>query len=314
MVVMSPRSLRRLGVPVLAVTLLLSGCGGGSASGEGRADVVAAFYPLAFVAEQVAGPRADITNLTTGGAEPHDLELTAQQVADVAEADVVVYEPGFQPAVDDAVEENAEGAVLDVTQVVPLGSGGHAAHEGEAEDAHGHEELAGDPHVWQDPTKLATIAQGVRKTLSRADPANADTYRRNTAALVTRLRELDREFRAGLADCRRRTFVTSHAAFGHLAARYGLDMVAIAGISPDVEPSPARLAELETLVRERGVTTVFSETLASPALARTLAEEVGVRTAVLDPVEGLTEATADQDYFSLMRQNLAALRAANGCR
>jgi zinc transport system substrate-binding protein len=293
---------------------LLAGCGGGAAVGGGDTSVVAAFYPFAYVADRVAGDHATVTNLTAPGAEPHDLELSPQQVAEVAESDVVVYEHGFQPAVDEAVEQNAEGRVVEVTNVVPLDPGGAAHEHGGAEDGHEHGEIAGDPHVWQDPTKLTTVARRVAQTLSSTDPGHADDYRRNAADLVADLRTLDRQFRQGLADCARRTIVTSHAAFGHLAGRYGLQMVPIAGLSPDVEPSPARLADLEQVVTERGVTTVFTETLASPALARTLAAEVGVRTAVLDPIEGLSDATADEDYFSLMRDNLTALRKANGCR
>ena len=273
---------------VLATTVL-AGCGSGNAAGGDGTSVVAGFYPFAYVAQRVAGDHASVTNLTSPGAEPHDLELAPRQVAEVAEADVVVHAPGFQPAVDDAVAENADGAVVEV-------------------DAR-----SDDPHLWQDPTKLAAVADDVADALAAADRAHAADYRRDAAALTRDLQALDREFRQGLAHCERRTIVTSHAAFGHLAQRYDLQMVPIAGISPDTEPSPARLAELARLVTDRGVTTVFTETLASPALARTLADEVGVRTAVLDPIEGLSGATADEDYFSLMRSNLAALRTANGC-
>jgi zinc transport system substrate-binding protein len=295
---------------------LLAGCGGGASISSEGTSVVAGFYPFAYVAERVAGRHVDVTNLTGPGAEPHDLELTPQQVAAVAAADVSVYEKGFQPAVDAAVEENAEGSVLEVTQAIGHSESGealgHAGHQSRG-DAPARTDLAGDPHIWQDPTKLADIATALAAELAKADPDNAADYRRNADRLVADLRRLDRDYRRGLADCERRTFVTSHAAFGHLAQRYGLEMVPIAGLSPDIEPSPARLAELEEVVDDKGVTTIFSETLASPALARTLAEEVGVRTAVLDPVEGLSDATADEDYLSLMRSNLAALKKANGC-
>ncbi|MDQ4009018.1 MAG: metal ABC transporter substrate-binding protein [Actinomycetota bacterium] len=280
---------------LVVLATALAGCGGSAAGGPGTS-VVAGFYPFAFVAERVAGEHASVSNLTDPGAEPHDLELSPQQVAGVAEADVVVYQRGFQPAVDDAVAENAGGAVVEVGEVV--GTGGAPA---------------GDPHVWQDPTKLAEVARTVADRLAKADAQHADAYRDNADALVADLRALDRDFRQGLARCERRTIVTSHAAFGHLAARYDLQTVPIAGISPDSEPSPARLAQLQRVVEARDVTTVFTETLASPRLARTLAEETGVGTAVLDPVEGLSPATSGEDYLSLMRANLAALQKANGC-
>jgi zinc transport system substrate-binding protein len=289
------------GVGWLGVALVsgfLAGCGATPLSGPGTS-VVAAFYPFAYVAQRVAGSHATVVNLTAPGAEPHDLELTPQQVAEIAEADVVVYEQGFQPAVDDAVDQNAQGEVIEVTRVASLDPGAAAQ--------------ARDPHIWQDPTKLAAVARAVAGTLERADPKHAPNYRRNAVDLVRDLRALDGLFRRGLAHCQRRTFVTSHAAFAHLAGRYGLRMVPIAGISPDVEPSPARLAQLERLVRNENVTTIFTETLSSPAVAHTLADEVGVRTAVLDPIEGLSAQTAGEDYFSLMRANLSALRQANGC-
>jgi zinc transport system substrate-binding protein len=318
---MGSRPRRWFGVVVAGLAgSLLAGCGGGASVGGEGTSVVATFYPFAYVADRVAGEHADVTNLTGSGAEPHDLELTPQQVAAVAAADVTLYEEGFQPAVDDAVQENAEGSVLEVTEAVghskrdnALGHASHQSREQSPEDGHAHPGLAGDPHIWLDPTKLAAVATSLAAKLAEADPDNAADYRRNAERLVTDLRRLDRDFRRGLADCERRTFVTSHAAFGHLAQRYGLEMVPIAGLSPDIEPSPARLAELEQVVAEKGVTTIFSETLASPALARTLAEEVGVRTAVLDPIEGLSDATEHEDYMSLMRANLAALKEANGC-
>jgi zinc transport system substrate-binding protein len=299
---LSPSGLSTAVATTLATSLgtaLLSGCGSTPlAGGEGHT-VAAGFYPFAYVAQRVAGEHASVTNLTSAGVEPHDLELTPQQVAGIAEADVVVFEQGFQPAVDDAVEENAEGTLVEVRPAASTPAGA--------------EELAADPHIWQNPTTLVPVARRVADALAETDPAHAADYRRNADALTRQLQALDRTFREGLADCRLRTFVTSHAAFGHLAHRYGLRMVPIAGVSPEAEPNPGRLADLQQLVEDEGVTTVFTETLASPALARTLAAEVGVRTAVLDPIEGLTQATADETYFSLMRANLAALRKANGC-
>jgi zinc transport system substrate-binding protein len=295
--------------------VVLAGCGTGSASGDAGTSVVAGSYPFAFVAERVAAPHASVDNVTPPGAEPHDVELSPQQVAAVAEADVVVFEQGFQPALDDAVADNAQGALVDVAAATEPSAAQAAEPSTGAEDTghdHDHETVA-DPHVWQDPTQLVPVADAVADALAEADPKHASAYRRNAAELVRDLRALDTRLRQGLEECERRTFVTSHAAFGHLARRYDLRMLPIAGISPEDEPSPARLAELRDVVQEEGITTVFTETLASPALARTLADEVGVRTAVLDPIEGLTEATADEDYFSLMTANLAALRRANGC-
>ncbi len=283
---------------------LLSGCAalGGEDSG-GRPQVVAAFYPYAYVVERVAGDHVDIINLTAPGLEPHELELTPRQVADISEADLVVYESGFQPSVDEAVDQSAGGTTLDVTDVVPLKDTGAVAED----------PADGDPHLWQDPTLLMPIVEQVRDELAAADPAHAAAYRAASAELIADLRQLDTDFKAGLADCQRTEFVTSHAAFGYLANRYGLTMVPIAGLSPDVEPSPEHLAEIQNYIESDGITTVFAETLGSKEYADTLASDLGVESAVLDPVEGLASDDSNDDYLSLMRSNLAALQKANGC-
>ncbi|MPZ59740.1 MAG: zinc ABC transporter substrate-binding protein [Propionibacteriales bacterium] len=307
-----------LGVGISAA--LLAACGDGSPVAREGPSVVAGFYPYAYVAERVAGDRASVANLTSTGGEPHDLELGPQQVAEVSEADVVIHQAGFQPSLDEAVELMEDGAALDVTDVVELQDTGapadsHADEEGhEPEEHEADEDLSGDPHAWQDPTKLAGLGRAVADALAETDPDRADDYHANAEALSRDLADLDTEFRRGLADCERSTFVTSHAAFGYLAQRYDLEMIAISGLSPDAEPSLARMRELQDLAEDEGITTVFSETLADPRLSETLADEVGVTTEVLDPIEGLTDETAEEDYFSLMRSNLQKLREANGCR
>jgi zinc transport system substrate-binding protein len=296
MVVMKrlPRSVAAL--VLLVAAPLLAGCGG-SAGGTGT-QVVAAFYPLEYVAQRVAGDHAEVSSLATPGAEPHDLELTIAQTAAVADADVLVVSTGFQPAVDDTVAQHAQGRVVDAAEVADL-----TTPSGEQ-----------DPHFWLDPTRLARVAADVERSLAAVDPQHAADFAANLRALKQDLATLDHEFETGLSDCARSTVVVSHDAFGYLADRYGLDVQAINGLTPDAEPSPAHLRELSDLIEARGITTVFTETLASPAMAQTLAGDLGLRTAVLDPVEGLSDATADQDYLSLMRENLAALRDANGCR
>ncbi len=304
-------ALALVGVP------LLTGCAALSTSGSGKPQVVAAFYPLAYVAERVAGDHADVTNLTGAGVEPHDLELTPQQVADISEADVVFYEGGFQPSVDEAIDQSAGGTVLDVTDVVALGAtANNAAGDAAEGQSPGHASeaaLDGDPHLWLDPTLLVPIAKKLAADMAATDPDHARDYRRNTDALVADLKSLDQEFADGLSSCQRTEFVTSHAAFGYLAQRYHLTMVPIAGLSPDVEPSPEHLADIQDYIERDGITTVFSETLGSKEYADTLAHDLGVDTAVLDPIEGLADASSGDDYLSLMRDNLAALRKANEC-
>jgi zinc transport system substrate-binding protein len=256
--------------------------------------VVAAFYPLAYAAERIGGHTFDVQNLTPPGAEPHDLELTPREVARIQEASVVLYlSHGFQPAVSKAVEQ-ARGKKVDILAGLPL----HAADGAEAG-------LTVDPHVWLDPILFARVAKRIATALNRP-----------SISLVADLRKLDGEYRRGLRNCTRHEIVTSHAAFGYLAARYGLTQVSITGLAPESEPTPQQLAHVIQIVRRTHATTVFFETLVSPRLADTVAREVGARTAVLDPIEGLTPAEQKRgdNYVTLMRRNLAALKKALACR
>ncbi|MGY1707012.1 metal ABC transporter substrate-binding protein [Geodermatophilus sp. SYSU D00697] len=307
-----------------AATLLLAGCGddaaGGAAEGQDALTVVAGFYPLQWATERVGGDRVDVSSLTQPGAEPHDLELTPQDVAAVAEADLVVHLSGFQPALDEAADSEAADHSWDAGQAADLSrTAEEHSHEGEAEehaeeDEHAEEGgEAVDPHFWLDPTRLAAVGDALADRLAEVDPDGAATYEQNATALRADLEALDGEMTAGLANCQVDTLVTSHDAFGYLADRYGLEVVGISGLSPSQEPSPAQLAEISTLVRERGVTTVYTETLVDPAVADTVADEAGVRTAVLDPLEGLSDESAGADYLSVMRANLSTLQEGQSC-
>jgi zinc transport system substrate-binding protein len=300
------------------LALAAGACGADSATGDpDSVGVVAAFYPLQFVAERVGGDAVAVTNLTKPGAEPHDLELSPVQVGQVSDADLVLYLKGFQPAVDDAVEQVGGDQAFDVATAVPplpAGAGGHPPHAGDAGDAGDEREEAGgrDPHLWLDPTRLATVADAVATGLAKADPDGAAGYRARVAALRTDLDKLDKEYAEGLRTCQRREMVVSHAAFGYLADRYDLEQVGLTGLSPEDEPSPRRLAAVTAEAREHGATTIFFETLVSPKVAETIAHAVGADTAVLDPLEGLQPGKPG-DYLSIMRINLATLRTALGC-
>jgi zinc transport system substrate-binding protein len=308
-------ALRRTAIALgLAAPLLLAGCGSPLGGGDGDGPRVAAsFYPLAYVAERVAGEHAAVVNLTSPGVEPHDLELTFKQTATLSDADLVVYEKGMQPAVDDAVAQNGPGEAVEVTDVIALEPADPEHADESAEEHADHADTDVDLHFWLDPKRMATLATEVETAMAEVDPAHADAYRANARALQQDLLDLDDAYRTGLADCAVDTVVVSHDAFGYLE-RYGLHFESIAGISPDVEPSPAQVARLQDLIREEGVTTVFSEPLASDAMSTSIATDLGLQTSVLDPIEGLGDRTADEDYLSLMRQNLAALQEASQCR
>jgi zinc transport system substrate-binding protein len=273
-------------VLIIIAALALAACGPQS-SPKGK-QVVAAFYPLAFAAEQIGGPAVSVRNLTPPGAEPHDLEVSPSDVQEIRSADLVLLlGHGFQPQLEEAAGTGQNVLLLLDTPGLRL--------------------VPGDPHVWLDPLRYALIVRRIGSALGR--PHAGERF-------MAKLHALDREYRTGLAQCARREIVTSHEAFGYLAQRYGLRQVAITGVTPEAEPTPQKLADVISTVRRTHATTVFFETLVSPRLADTVARETGAKTAVLDPIEGLTpeEQKAGADYFSLMRSNLAALRKALGCR
>ncbi|GIE29844.1 zinc ABC transporter substrate-binding protein [Actinoplanes italicus] len=298
--------MRRL-LPAMLLLTALTGCGDEPAGADGKLPVVTAFYPLQFVSERVGGDAVDVSTLTKPGAEPHDVELTARQVGEVSDAGLIVYLAGFQPAVDDAVKQNGGDRAFDAATAVETINATEADAHAEGEEEHS----GVDPHVWLDPTRLAGIADKVAERLGKADPAHAADFTARAATLRTELTALDGEFTTGLANCARRELVTSHTAFGYLADRYELTQIGITGIDPETEPSPQRLAAVAAEAKEHGTTTIFFETLVSPKVAETIAKEVGAQTAVLDPVEGLADGSAD--YFSVMRANLAALKLGLEC-
>lgn len=297
----------------LAAASVLPLAGASCAARDPGPPVVAAFYPLQFLAERIAGDRIGVAGLAPPGVDAHDLELTPSQVADVAGAELVIYLGGFQPAVDAAVADHA-GHAFDVAGAVPLrdaADGDPHTHDGEEPDGeHGH--AGTDPHLWLDPRRMVTLAERIAAELGEVDPEHAEAYTAGAEALAGELAGLDSAYATGLADCERREVVVSHAAFGYLTDRYDLRQVAVSGLAPEAEPGPQQLAEAIGQARDHQATTIFFGALVSPDLAEVIATEVGAGTAVLDPIEGLAP-DSDDDYLSLMRRNLAALRAGLGC-
>lgn len=314
---------RRMAATVAAVLAgaLVAACGpddSDSAGAGGSFTVVTSFYPLAEAASRVGGEQVEVVNLTPPGAEPHDIELTPRQVDRIEDADIVLYfGGGFQPAVAE-VAQRSDGLAIDLLDVEALIERAQGEHGSEAESAPGGDQDSDglDPHIWLDPIRMRGIVERVRDALIDTDPEGQAAYRSNAGEFLSELSALDRDFETGLADCERDAIVTAHAAFGYLASRYDLTQDAIAGVSPESEPDPQRLADLADEVQERDITTIFYETLVSPDIAETLAREAGVETAVLNPLEGLTDEQIDAGatYGTVMHENLSALRLALGCR
>ena len=308
-----------------ATALALSACSSapsseGNASKDGTLTVMASFYPLQYLAEKIGGEHVTVTSLTPAGAEPHDLELSPKMVDSLSNADAVVYLAGFQSAVDEAIEQHAPKTVIDVSTSVDLvdaekhESELDVADDGEkTEEAHEHEHEHGstDPHFWLDPTRMASAATQISDALAQADPTNAETYKKNAASMKSQMEALSKKLVDGTAKCQHKEFVTSHEAFGYLADRTGLTQLGLSGLDPDSTPSPARLKQISDAVKAKGITTIFTEELLSPKVAETLAKDLGITTAVLDPIE--SQADDSKDYEAVMNENLEALQKALSC-
>lgn len=326
-----------------ATALTLSACmspstSGGSSSKDGKLTVMASFYPLQYLAEKIGGEHVSVSSLTPDGAEPHDLELSPKMVDSLSSADAVIYLAGFQSAVDEAIEQQAPKTVIDVSPAAELIEAGTDAnhpsedeedtadeaqsgqteahdhdHEGHDHEGHDHHhDMSTDPHFWLDPTRMAHAATLVGDKLAEADSAHADVYKANAKALAEELNTLSDTLVTKTSNCKVKTFVTAHTAFGYLADRTGLTQVGISGLDPESSPSPARLADIAQTAKEQGVTTIFTEALIDPKVAQTLADDLGITTAVLDPIESQTDAS--KDYAATMNSNIDALTKALDCQ
>lgn len=323
------RWMKAAGVGLLAASMLLTGCGKeeGQQKQEGRLKIITTFYPMYEFTKQVAGDNADVQVLVPAGTEPHDWEPTPKDVAQIADADLFVYNgAGFESWVDSVLEsvnsstlqvvEASKGADMMEGEEDEHGHGDeHADEHGEAKEGEhkeGEEEHVLDPHIWLDPVLAQHEVQVIADALSKADAANAAEYKQNAEAYIAKLQALDEKFKSGLSNLNKHEFVTNHTAFAYLAKRYNLEQVPISGISPEQEPTAAQLTEIVEFAKEHDVKTIFFETLASPKVAETVAKEVGADTAVLNPLEGLTDEEKAQglDYIGVMEQNLAALQQA----
>lgn len=282
---------------------------GATAGDPAAVAVTAGFYPLAYLVEQVGGAQVAVTTLAKPGTEPHDLELTPQDLTGLGRARLVVTVQGFQPAVDKAVTQQAAAQAFDVSAAASLDLGAPVQQDGTPNDPG-----AKDLHFWLDPTRYAAVGRAVADRLAQLDPQHAGDYRTRADAFAASMTSLDAAYRQGLASCASTTLVTSHAAFGYLAQRYHLTQVPIAGLSPDQEPSAKKLAEVRRIVADAGVRTIYAETLVDAKFAQTVAQSSGASVAILDPVEGITSASAGRDYPAVMAANLATLRAGQECR
>ena len=286
-----------------------------TAAPSGALTVSTSFYPIQYLAQAIGGEHVAVTSVTPTNVEPHDFELSPKDVTALSASSLVLYVSGFQPSLDDALAQVSGPTVVDLAGSVDLvhHDGVEEEHEeGATEAAHDHGAAAAlDPHFWLDPVRMQAAAKAVEAALAQADPAHADDYAANLDTLNATLTDLNTSYSTGLGHCERTTFVTSHAAFGYLADRYGLTQASISGVDPESEPSPAELAEVKKIVESTGTTTIFTEELVSPETAQAVAAETGAQTRVLSPIESAPE---DGDYAGTMRTNLEELRTALSCQ
>ncbi|SDF50611.1 zinc transport system substrate-binding protein [Blastococcus aurantiacus] len=281
-----------LGVLALAGCLVggLTACGGEPAGDGGRPEVLVTSYPLEYVAEQVGGEHVMVANLTPRGGDTHGLEPAPRDVAALGEADLVVHlSGGMQPAVDDALAQQAPEHLVDAAGLADQGP---------------------DPHFWLDPLRLAELGHQVAGELAEVDPDHAGDYAAAADRLEESLAAIDRDYAEGLAPCRGATLLAAHEAFGYLADRYGLRQVGVAGLDPHVEPPPSRLRRVAEAVESSGARTIFFEAAAGSSVAEVLAGDLGLTTDVLHPIERVAD---DESYPELMAANLAALQRGLVC-
>ena len=313
------KGLLLLGTVVLSV--LLTACGGQEkkeASSNEKIQVMTTFYPMYEFTKQVVGDKGDVELLIPAGTEPHDFEPSAKDLAKISDSDVFVYNsPELETWTDNLTDtiDTKQTEIIQASKDIKLMEGTEHDHE-EAHDhdtqeheEHGHSHEL-DPHVWLDPALAIKEVETIRDQLSKKYPDDKAAFEKNAASYIDELKKLDEEFQTAFKDAKNKTFVTQHAAFGYLANQYGLTQEAIAGISPDQEPSPSRLSELKHYVDDNQVKVIYFEENASSKVAETLSKETGVKLEVLNPLESLTDKQIKdgEDYLSGMRENLAALK------
>ncbi len=271
-----------------------------------KIQVSASFYPLYFFSQQIGGDKANVINITPVGAEPHDYEPTAQDVAQIENSKLLVVNGSLEPWGDN-IKQNLNSKN---TIIVTVGDGiinQQVMEEGKN---------ITDPHIWQSPPLAKEIVDKITNGFIQIDPANKNYYQSNANILKIKLDDLDTQYRQGLANCAQKNIITSHSAFGYLATAYGLNQVPISGLSPDAEPSPRQLADIVKFAKVNNVKYIFFESLVSPKLSDTIATEVGAKTMVLDPIEGIVneDMAKGENYFTKMQENLANLKIALECK
>ncbi len=296
---------------MVTLMLFLNGCTTGKpkSSGEDKIKVYASFYPVYFAAEQIGGNRIELYSIIPNGSEPHDYEPSMREIADVESGDIFIYNGvGMEPWAE-KLSSNLEKKgikTLNLSQYVDL----IKVEEDDDHDDHHHGLY--DPHIWLDPINMDKMAHEIMLEFANLDEANENFYKKNYEDFSKRLKDLDLAYSSELEKKNKDTILVSHQAFGYLTRRYGLKQVSVTGITPHEEPSPRTLAKLLDTIKKDDFEFIFLETLASPKVVELLAKEGNLKILELNPIAGLTKEQQEknEDYFSLMEQNLENLKKA----
>ncbi len=295
-----------LALILLVVLTVLPLTGRGASAAADRVVVAASFYPMYEFARQVGGDRSRVRDLTPAGAEPHAYELTPKDIIAINASKVLIYNGvGLEPWVQKLLPQLPRTVlVVNAAQGIRIVTAISGGDQGKP-----------DPHIWMDPVLAQKQVDNILAGFIRVDPQGQVVYEANAAKFKQELTALHERFQRALSTCRKKTFITNHAAFGYFAARYGLIQIGIAGLAPDAEPSAAKIRELIRLARQNDIRVIYYESLVSPRVAAAIAREVGARTLVFDPLEGLTDEKLAQgkNYLPIMGQNLRNLMQGLDC-
>ena len=319
--------IRLLKIALLSVCfVLITGCSGRAGGNVGfreedKISVVTTIYPVYDFACNVAGDKAEIINLVPAGMEPHDFELSTGDMQLIEQADVFIYNGAdMEHFVDKTLSSitNEDLVIVECTKDLELLNSTHThTHETEEEyeeETHEEDEQGKtlDPHTWLSIANAMKEADAIKEAFIALDPENKTYYEENYTMYEQKLQELQDLYKEELSDLSKDTIVVAHEAFGYLCAEYGLHQEGIEGLTADSEPDSARMKEIIDFCKEEDVEIIFFEELVSPKVAETIASEIGAKTMVLNPIEGLTSEQEAEglDYIGLMKQNLEALKTA----
>lgn len=278
-------------IPILSAAIL-SGCGAGNGQQDsGKLQVYTSFYAMYDFARMIGGDMAEIHNICPVGSEPHDFEPTAQDMAGLSKADVFIYNGlGMEHWADSAAETLGDDTIIvEASSAVP----------NITENS--------DPHVWLDPENAIAELEAIADSFSRADPDNAQYYMENLGDYRDKAKELDWKFENASENFSSREIITSHDAYSTLCSAYDLVQIPINGVDNEEEPTPARMAEVETHIKENNIKYIFTEPLSTSKIIDTISADTGCGVLTLDPFEGNLD---NKDYFTVMNENLEALKQA----